>query len=441
MPNFIPAPDARPSRRTLLRVGALGLGGLALPDFLRLRALSAQPAAAQSRASVIFVHLAGGPSHLETYDPKPDAPIEIRGPLGTVRTSLPGVRFGELIPEQARVAHRLAVVRSVCHDQTQHAGGDHIIQTGVPLRRAVGDDEAVAEAPSAGSLVARLRGANVRGLPPYVAVTRADRFAGPHFLGAAYAPFETGGYPDSDGFRVAGLSLSKTLGRERLEGRLALLRGLEGGRRFEDPRGVAEGMDRFAEQALEILVNGRAEAAFDIHAEDPKTRDRYGRTHFGQCLLLARRLTEAGVTFVTVRDPGWDHHSDLVRGMRQLMPRVDRALAALVTDLYERGLDRDVLVVITGEFGRTPRMNDGGGRDHWPGAYSVVFSGGGLKVGQVVGATTPDGATPASDPYGPQDVLAMIYRHVGIDPATTVEDALGRPIPLLERHRLIRELL
>ncbi|HXG61721.1 MAG TPA: DUF1501 domain-containing protein [Planctomycetota bacterium] len=436
MTDFVSPCKGRPSRRTFLTVSAWGLGSLAAPKLLRARARGANP-----RASVLFVHLAGGPSHLETYDPKPDAPIEIRGPLGTVRTSLPGVRFGELLPEQARVAHRLAVVRSVAHDQTQHAGGDHIIQTGVPLRRAAGDDEAAPEAPAVGSFVARFRGSGVRGLPAYVAVPRADRFAGPHFLGAAYAPFETGGYPESDGFRVPALVLSKSLDRRRLEERLALRRRLEEGRLLDDPRGVAEGMDRFAEQAFEILATGRAEQAFNIHAEDRAVRERYGRTHFGQCLLLARRLAEAGVPFVTVRDPGWDHHADLVRGMRDRMPPVDRALAALVADVYERGLDRDILIVVTGEFGRTPRMNADGGRDHWPGAYSVVFSGGGLKVGQIVGATTRDGASPASDAYGPQDVLAMIYRHMGIDPGATVEDALGRPIPLLERCRFIRELL
>lgn len=418
------------SRRHLLKAGALGLGGLAL-----------RAAPESAGKSVIFVLLAGGPSHLETYDPKPDAAIEIRGPMGTIPTSLPGVRFCEFIPEQAKIAHRLGIVRSLRHTQSQHHNGEHIVHTGHPMLKDNNNDLAPSEMPSLGAHLSKQLGPRRRGLLPYVALTRATRHEGPNFLGPAYAPFETHGYPNSDGFKVDSLGTSAGFPVRRMEQRLELLKQLEPDANVIDRNGQARVMDRFREQARELIGSGRAQEAFNIHAENPRLRARYGRNHFGQSLLLARRLAEAGVPFTTVTDSGWDHHANLVSSMREMTPRVDQGIAALVADLYERGLDKDVLLVVTGEFGRTPRFNALGGRDHWPGAYTVVFSGGGLKVGQVVGSTTADGAEPATDPYGPQDVLAMVCRHLGVDWTTTVEDGLGRPVPILDRARTIRELI
>lgn len=425
------------SRRNLLRVGTLALGGLTLADRLRLEAQGALTS--RKNAAVIFVFLAGGPSHMETFDPKPDAAQDYRGPLGTIRTRVPGVQFGELVPKLAGVMDKVAVLRSVTHGQSRHVAGTHILFTGRDLRGQIVDN-APAEAPCIGSFVSRIRGANFEGLPPYVAVTRANQFETPLWLGAQYAPFETLGYPQSDGFRVQNVSLPKEMELDRLSARRSLLQQLDATRRIVDTERVADGMDDFRRQAFEMITGSRAREAFNIHAEDKRLRERYGMNHFGQCLLLARRLAESGVSFLTVRDSGWDHHSELLPKMKQMTPRVDQAIAALVEDLHERGLEKDILVVVTGEFGRTPKWNQQQGRDHWPGAMSVLLAGGGFRGGQVVGETTHTGEYPRSHAYSPQDLLATVYRHLGIDHEQTFTDPAGRPWRMLEGGRVIREL-
>jgi hypothetical protein len=296
--------------------------------------------------------------------------------------------------------------------------------------------------PSCGSVVARLRGANAPRLPAYVCLPSPPPSANAAYLGVAYNPFAPGSDPSSPGFQVRDLRLVRQVDLGRFHNRRELLRGLDTLRRDVDAQGTAEGYDRFYRDAFEIVTGERCRSAFDIHREDPRLRDRYGRDSWGQSALLARRLVEAGVTFVTVNMGGWDTHNNNFQSLRtNNLPRYDRALSALVGDLCDRGLDRRVLVVAYGEFGRTPRVNGTAGRDHWPGAMSVVFVGGGLRLGQVVGATDARAEYPTQRAVGPQDVLATMYHVLGIDYRHEFHDAARRPIPVLNEGRPIAELV
>ncbi|MBX3413537.1 MAG: DUF1501 domain-containing protein [Pirellulales bacterium] len=426
------------SRRDLLKVGALGLGGLTLPGLLRARATAAAEGREVRRTSVIYIELAGGPSHFETYDPKPTAPREYRGPLGSVATKLPGVRFSECMTEQAKIADRLAIIRSVQHESSSHETSAHLVQTGYYLRDRQNREN---EMPCIGAVAARLRGANVSGVPAYVAVPNMMRSGAAAYLGKGFNAFETGGDPNKANFRVNNLSLVKTLSLDRLESRRTLLAALDSSRRVVDNRGVSGAMDNFTSQAFELVTGDRAREAFAIEREKDKARDRYGRTTTGQSLLLARRLVESGVGFVTVRVGSWDDHTKIKDRILGKAPALDRGVAALVKDLQASGLDQEVLVVAMGEFGRTPRVNKTAGRDHWGSVMSVLVAGGGLKMGQVIGSSNRKGEIPQSSPYRPEHVLAMVYRHLGIDPEQTFNDLSGRPRYILERRELIKELL
>jgi hypothetical protein len=433
---------SRFDRRHALKVGVLTLGGLSLPELLRRRALAAEsnaPATAGSsrRTSVIFVELAGGPTHFETYDPKPDAPEEYRGPLGSVPTTLAGERFSELMVEQAKIADKLAVIRSVTHSSSSHGTSAHLTQTGYYLRDPQRREN---DMPCAGSITARMRGANDGGLPAFVSIPQAMRFGGPAYLGKQFGPFRTESDPASEKFSVNNLALTTGLDIDRLDDRRSLLTAFDNQRRVLDTQGVAESIDQFTREAYEMVAGGKARAAFDIAAEDPRTRDRYGRNSSGQGMLLARRLVEAGVTFVTVRVGGWDDHTQIKSAMEKKGPDYDRGIAALVSDLHERGLDRDVLVVAMGEFGRTPRVNKSAGRDHWGSVMSVLLAGGGLRMGQIIGSSSEKGEVPQDRPYRPENVLATIYRHLGIDPAQSFLDFSGRPRYILENRGVIQEL-
>ncbi|MGE3777377.1 MAG: DUF1501 domain-containing protein, partial [Pirellulaceae bacterium] len=295
----------RMTRRNMIRVGYLGLGGLALPALLRSRAAQAAASAPTRKTSVIFVELAGGPTHIETYDPKPDAPQEYRGPLGIVATQMPGVYFSELMVHQARIIDKLAVLRAVTHTSSSHGTSAHLTQTGYYLRDPQKREN---DMPCAGAVTAERRGANAQGLPAYVAIPQVMRFGGAAYLGKRYSPFETGGDPAAGKFQVNNLGLNAALNAERLTDRRTLLAGLDRHRRMADSRGVADSVDHFTREAHELVTGSRARQAFDIGSEDPRTRERYGRHTTGQSLLLARRLVEAGVTFVSVRVGGWDDH-------------------------------------------------------------------------------------------------------------------------------------
>ena len=430
----------RVTRRDLIRVGTLGLGGLTLPAILQARAQAAQSSAASviRKTAVIFVELAGGPTHIETYDPKPAAPSEYRGPLGAIATNIAGVYLSELMAQQARIMDKLAILRAVTHTSSSHGTSAHLTQTGYYLRDPQKREN---DMPCAGAVTAQMRGANAVGLPAYVAIPQVMRFGGSAYLGKRFSPFETGGDPAASKFEVNNLSLNASLNLERLSDRRTLLASLDRERRVADSPGVADSVDHFTREAFDLVTGDRARQAFDIGAEDARTRDRYGRQTTGQSLLLARRLVEAGVTFVTVRVGGWDDHVQIEQRMKDKGPAYDQGFAALVSDLHERGLDRDVLVVAMGEFGRTPRINATAGRDHWGTLMSAVLAGGGLKVGQVVGSSSPKGETPQDLPYRPENILAIVYRHLGIDVRATFNDFSGRPRYVLENRTLVKEVI
>lgn len=425
------------TRRSMIQAGLMGTVGLAAPDLLRLQARSAEGGTPARDTAVIFVELAGGPTQHETYDPKPHAPQEYRGPLNAIDTVLPGVQISELMVEQAKVLDKLAVVRSIHHDSGSHGTSTHLTQSGYYLRDNQNRDN---EMPCIGSITARVRGTGAHGLPPFVSIPRSMRFGRAAWLGKGYNPFETVVEASGSKFEVPNLTLMSGLTSDRLSDRRSLLSAFDETHRLIDNHGVADALDHFTREAFEMVTGDAARRAFDIDAEDPKTRERYGRTATGQNLLLARRLVEQGVTFVTVRVNGWDDHGQIARAMQAKGPAYDAGVAALVQDIYDRGLDRKVLVVCMGEFGRTPRINASAGRDHWGQVMSVVLAGGGLRTGQIIGASDSKGAVPVERPYRPENVLAVLYRHLGIDPALTFNDLAGRPRYVLERRELITEL-
>jgi hypothetical protein len=409
---------------------------LTLGDLLRLRAN--EPNQATRRTSVILVWLGGGPSHIDMYDMKPSAPAEFRGDFREAATNVAGVRMCELLPAEARIMDKLAIVRSVTHTNPGHSMGSHWMMTGyVPTIETSGNLQ-----PSAGSVAARMRGANAERMPGYVCVPNPPGHAGAAYLGVAYNPFTPGNDPNGANFEVRDLRLAGGIDLSRFRNRQELLHGLDRIRRDFDAAGNAEGYDRFYREAFEIVTSPQCREAFDISRERDALRDKYGRHTWGQSALLARRLVQAGVTFVTVNMGGWDTHQNNFSELRtrKLAP-YDQAVAALVEDIYERGLDRDVLVVTYGEFGRTPRINNQAGRDHWPGAMSVLFSGGGLRMGQTVGSTDSRAEYPTSRAFGPQDVLATMYHVLGIDYRHEFRDAAQRPFPILNQGRPIQELV
>ncbi|GAB4140037.1 MAG: DUF1501 domain-containing protein [Planctomycetaceae bacterium] len=432
----------RISRRSILQAGLAGTVGLSLPDLLRLQAESAEKtSSAKPDTAIIYVELAGGPTQHETYDPKPNAPAEYRGPLGTVATSQAGVAFSELMQEQAKSFEKLAVIRSIHHDSGSHGTSSHLTQTGYYLRDR---QSRTNDMPCIGSYAARIRGANQPGLPAFVSIPREMRFGQAAWLGKGYNAFTTGQDADARNFRVPNLTLMNGLTSDRLKDRRSLLKGFDATRRTIDTKGVADAIDQFTVQAFDMVTGDRARTAFDISQESDTIRDRYGRNKIGQNLLLARRLVEHGVTVVTVRANSlgsWDDHNGVAKRMKAKGPAYDQGVATLINDLHERGLAEKTMVVCMGEFGRTPRVNRNAGRDHWGRVMSVVLAGGNIKTGVIVGASDSKGAVPKDKPYRPENVLAMLYRHLGIDSSMTFTDHSGRPRYILEQRKLINELI
>lgn len=432
------------SRRTLLHDTALGLTGLALPGLLRMRALAADRTAGGNRngnapatpdTAAIFVTMGGGPSQFETWDPKPDAPLEYRGAFRPIATNVPGVQFCELFPQLARQMDRCAVVRSLHHHEASHIA-EHLVETGYFLQSS--QNARRGEMPSMGAVVSKLRSGERPTLPRFVSIPKPHAYSGAHFLGSQHNFLAVDDDPSAASFQVKNLTLLETLTAQRLRERGELRQSFD---TAEVRSSEAAALDEFTQQAMDLLLGEQAQAAFALDRESDATRDRYGRTTFGQRLLLARRLVEAGVPFVVVRTFDWDDHEALGPKMQARCPGFDQALATLIDDLAERGLSQRVLVTALGEFGRTPRVNPKGGRDHWPGLGTALLAGGNYRMGQIIGASDDKGAAPAAAPYAPQSVLAMVYRHLGIDPGLTFEDFAGRPRYILEERTPIAELL
>lgn len=469
MSQYVP-PDARSSsRREFLRAGLTGFGSLSLPLLLRLRAAAAATEV-RERKAVILVWLRGGCSHLDTYDPKPDAPTEFRGPFSTIDTRTTGLRLSELLPRQAAISDKFSVLRSMAHTGGGHPAGSLQLLSGDPDPQ----DKDEPSYPDVMAVAHYLRPGEARALPNYVGVNPIHnydgfRIAGPAFLGSSFEPFAVASDPSAPDFRVPNVGISDPGELARLRGRGRLRRALDDLRRAVDASEARRSMDEFQGRALDLLTNPRAARAFDLGREDPRVRDRYGRHAWGQQCLMARRLVEAGVDLVTTTFDGplcgrvanWDDHAvnhHVFDALKFRAPYFDQAVSALIEDIHARGLDRRVLVVVTGEFGRTPRISyvasSGGGvasaaagtvqpgRDHWPRANSMIWSGGGIEAGRVIGATDRHGEDVADHRVGPHDFLATIYQHLGIDyERTTIPDRLGRPVPIVGNGRAIPGLI
>jgi hypothetical protein len=427
------------TRRGFLKVGSLALGGLTLPGLLRLRAEAERRGTSLPRKSVIVVWLAGGPSHLDMYDLKPSAPAEVRGEFKPIATNVPGIQIGEHLPRQAQIMDKLAILRSAYHTNAGHGMGSQWMLTGYQPTIEVNDNIY----PACGSVVAKMRGPNEPGLPAYVNLPRMLNLGKAAYLGASYNPFAPDNDPNSDSFQVRNLKLPGRVNADRLTRRRELLQDLDTIRRDIDAKGDITGLDTFYRDALEMVTDTKAQKAFDVQKEPDKLRERYGRNDLGQCCLLARRLVEAGVTFVTIQaGGGWDTHGDNFKQLKNnLLPKYDQAVAALVSDLCDRGLQDDVLVMSFGEFGRTPKINKDAGRDHWPGAMSILYAGGGLKMGQAIGTTNALAEYPTSKPATPGCVLSTMYQVLGVDHHHAFYDQAQRPLPILSEGEPIKELV
>ena len=444
------------TRRAALKAGFLGATGLGLSDLLRANA--AQPSAGTGQKSVILIWLDGGPSQLETFDPKPDAPAEFRGPFGIAKTRTPGVFVSDLMPGVADRFAKLSVVRSLHHDNGDHFAAAHWMTTGRFGSTSISQAQ---KFPSVGSYVARVKGANKPGLPAYVGLPSAETvylfpgYMGAGYLGGAYNPFDVdreNKYLGWTGARVRSPKWLSNLGGTKEDAantiaKTSLLRQFDTIRRDIDQSGVMTTMDKFQQQALELVTGSEARVAFDIDRENPKSADRYGQSPWGRYALMARRLVEAGVSFVTVDMPHWDDHSSLVKSHAPKIRIVDHIVSALLDDLEERGMLETTMVVVMGEFGRTPRINTGQpgipvpGRDHWGNAISALIAGGGVTPGVVVGKTNARAEHPVERALKPGALLATIYHQLGIDATETFKDHGGRPHPILDDATPIRELV
>lgn len=437
------------NRRGFLKAGVLGTAGFTLADLLRHEA---EAGLSQTEKSVIILWMRGGPAHQDTWDPKPLAPAEYRGEFGVTSTSVPGIQITDMLPMCARVMDKWSIVRSLHHDNAGHSAGDQILFTGYPP----GPDPGENVHPSCGSIVAEQLGHLTPELPPYVMIPRMVPGTGPAYLGVGYKPFETIADPARKGpFKVPNFELAGGVTFNRLGERQKLLNSFDQLKSKVDQSGQMQAMDKFQQQAWSILSTDKARDAFDLDAEPQHIRDRYGfmpqfnpgasdrcgAPAWSQRILLARRLVEAGVRLVTVDLRWWDTHVlgfDSLR--RGFLPRFDQAYSALIEDLDQRGLLESTLVVAWGEFGRTPRVNNKAGRDHYPNVFSAALAGGPVKGGRVVGSSDSKAAYPVSNPKKPQDVLATMYRHLGVDMHKHYLDNAGRPIPTLPSGKPIDEL-
>ncbi len=467
--NFLPNTRCRGplSRRSFLEAGALSLLGLGMSDVLRAETVAKAAGRKVREKSVIFIWLPGGMPHLESYDMKPEAPLEYRGLLRPIKTNVSGIDVCELLPMHAKMADKYTLIRSVCHEFADHGGGHKRFLTGRAPATPTGF---VNDAPAVTSIVSKMLSRPDQAMPACVAGVDGgrqgiDTFSlGAAWLGASTTPFMVAGDPSDPKFKVQNIGLTPDM-QSRLDDRVHLLEGMDRLRRDADSSGLMGAMDEFSQRAFHMLTSPKVQTAFDLSREPDSVRERYGRHAYGQRGLMARRLVEAGSRFVTMvwENPGgkmpadccynWDSHAvncDIYSDLRWKMPYYDQALTALIDDLYARGLDKDVMVIATGEFGRTPKVerNVGTqtkvtqpGRDHWPNAMSMLVSGGGMRTGQIVGATNARGEHPVDRQLSPNDLWATVYRHLGIDYTESTLDLQGRPMPILPFGAPIEEIL
>jgi hypothetical protein len=432
----------------------LGAAGLTLSKLLKLESLASAAGKPVSRQnSVIILWMRGGPAQHETWDPKPDAPADYRGEFGHISTKVPGIIINEFLPLSARIMDKWSIIRSLYHKDAGHSTGDQLCFTGYPANPRTPDENAY---PSCGSIVARQLQEQDPGLPAYVMVPKMVPGTDSAYLGKKWRPFETMADPAADGpFSVPNLGLPEGISADRLDDRRALLGGIDRIKRDVDLGGQFDAVDRFRQQAFNLLTSDRARNAFDLDAEPRALRERYGYfpefkaptpdrcgcPAWSQRVLMARRLVEAGVRLVTVDLRWWDTH---VKGFESLkdgfLTRWDHCYSALIEDLHDRGLLETTMVVAWGEFGRTPKVNEKAGRDHWPNVFSAALAGGGIQGGRVVGSSDAHGGEPRDNAKTPQDVLAPIYRHLGVDANAHYPDLSGRPIAVLPSGKPIDEL-
>ncbi len=425
------------TRRGFLTVGTIGLGGLTLADLLRLRARAEQKSYAAITAkadSVIHIFLPGGIAHQETFDPKPFAPIEYRGDMGSIATKIEGEKFSQTLPQTAQIADKLTVIRSMTHGEAAHERGTHNMFTGYRPSPAL-------QYPSMGSVVSHEFGPK-NNLPPYVCIpNQPNVYAGTGYLSSSFSPFSLGRDPADPNFKVQDLNLPGGINETRFTTRRTVLDAVNAHFAETEKSDNIAAMDTFYQRAYSLISSQKAREAFDIGAEPAKTRDEYGRHAAGQRMLLARRLVGAGVRFVTVDYGGWDMHAQIVAGMNGQMPPFDQAFAALIRDLDRTGLLERTVVMVSSEFGRTPKINKDAGRDHWPKVFSVVLAGGGTKKGAIYGSSNATASEPDKDPIGPEDLATTVYHLLGIVADKELMAPGNRPIEIVDGGKVVKDLL
>ncbi len=419
------------SRREVLQVGALSTFGLSLPAFLRAQSAAAAETPGRAK-NCILLFMNGGPTHMDTWDLKPDAPSEYRGEFNPIETNVSGMQISEHLPQMAKVADRYSIIRSFTSPEASHERACHYMLTGYRVLPTI-------EYPAYGSVVLREQGFKTK-VPPYVAVPQTLRGGGPGYMGTVYQPFSVGDPGAQGKFTVR--DVTSPVGDDRMKARAELLRAQDAKFRQNDPDRNLAALDEFYQRAYDLVNSPEAKKAFDLKQESEALKDRYGRNSMGMSCLLARRLIEAGTRFVTISQPGWDTHGNNFKSLRErLLPPLDGGFSALLSDLDDRGLLKDTLVLWMGEFGRTPKINRTAGRDHWSRAQSVVFAGGGTRGGQIIGKTDATASLPAERPVTPEDMAATIYQVLGIDAHKLYQTSTNRPIRIAEGGQVIRELV
>ena len=425
-------------RRGFLSVGTIGALGISLADVLRMEKAKADIKNYASREgtakSVIYIYLPGGAAHQETFDPKPFAPVEYRGPMGSIETSIPGVRLGEMLPHTAKVVDKIAICRSMTHGEAAHERGTHNMFTGYRPSPAL-------QYPSMGSVVAHEFGPR-NNLPPYVCIpNQPNEFAGTGYLSSSYAGFSLGSDPADKNFQVRDLSLPGGVDAGRFDNRRRMLDVVNGYFRETEKSDSLDALDTFDDRAYSMISSQQAREAFDMAKEPDAIKDEYGRNQAGMRMLLARRLVEAGVRFVTLTYGGWDMHDNIQNGIKNQVPALDQGFATLIRDLDRRGLLSSTLVCIGSEFGRTPKINNLAGRDHWPKVFSVVMAGGGIKQGIVYGSSNATASEPEDDPLTVEDWATTIYDRLGIVADKELMAPGDRPIEIVDGGKVRKELI